>query len=35
MNYFNKNIRWTKSDADGEVEETIDYVDSDYGQWFK
>ena len=34
MNCFNKN-RKAKSDAEGEAEEIIDYVDNDYGNWFK
>ena len=35
MNCFNKNKRKEKSDAEGEAEEIIDYVDNDYGNWFK
>ena len=34
MNCFNKNKRKAKSDAHGETDE-IDYVDNDYGNWFK
>jgi hypothetical protein len=35
MNCFNKNKRKAKSDAGEEAEEIIDYVDNDYGNWFK
>lgn len=35
MNCFNKNKRKAKSDAEGEAEDIIDYVDNDYGNWFK
>ena len=34
INYFNKNKRKAKSDAEGEAGE-IDDVDKDYGNWFK
>ena len=35
MNCFNKNKRKSRSDAAGEAEEIKDYVDHDYGNWFK
>lgn len=35
MNCFNKNKRKAKSDTEGEAEEILDYVDKDYGNWFK
>ena len=35
MNCFYKSKRKAKSDAEGETEEKTDYVDNDYGNWFK
>ena len=35
MNCFNKNKRKATSEAKREAEEIIDYVDNDYGNWFK
>ena len=35
MNGFYKSKRKAKSDAEGETEEKTDYVDNDYGNWFK
>ena len=35
ISYFNKDKRKARSKAERELEEKIDYVDNDYGNWFK
>lgn len=35
ISYFNKDKRKARSKDERELEEKIDYVDNDYGNWFK